>query len=312
VTTTLLRVEITGRDTFWRDAVFVEWRHRYPDRKLKLETNGDCLIEKTWLEDLERVASHCYSTVVVAPTDPSRRSWFRQFLPFSFRSVMAFILVATTLLMFTAGTSRAKPKWQVLFDGKSTSAWRGFRRDTFPAKCWVIEEGSLKTVAPCDKSDQVDIITLDKYKDFELELEWRVAPGANSGIIYLVSEDEDQTWKTGPEMQVLDDNKHADGKIPNTSAGSLFALIAPANKTLRPVGQFNQSRVVVRNGHVEHWLNGKKVLEYELASDSLASLIAKSKFKAFPRFAHNTSGHVALQYHGDEVWFRNVRIRTKQ
>lgn len=220
-----------------------------------------------------------------------------------------FLALAVLLLALVSRDVVAKPKWQVLFDGKSTDSWRGFRRQTFPSKCWVIEGGALKTVAGCDKSDQIDIITKNKYKDFEFELEWRVAPGANSGIIYLVSEDEDQTWKTGPEMQVLDDEKHADGKIPKTSAGSLFALIAPANKTLRPVGEYNQARLVVRNGHVEHWLNGKKILEYDLNTESLASLIAQSKFKTFPQFARMSEGYIALQFHGDNVWYRNVRVR---
>jgi hypothetical protein len=110
-------------------------------------------------------------------------------------------------------------------------------------------------------------------------------------------------------MQVLDDEKHPDGKLPTTSAGSLFALIAPTNKTLRPVGEYNQARLVVRKGHVEHWLNGKKVLEYDLASDNLASLIAQSKFKSFPQFARMSEGYIALQFHGDNVWYRNVRVR---
>ena len=126
--------------------------------------------------------------------------------------------------------SQGKPKWHVLFDGKSTAEWRGFRRDSFPAKCWQVEKGAIKIVGGCDKSDQVDIVTREKYRNFELELEWRVAPGANSGIIYLISEDQDQTWKTGPEMQVLDDDKHPDGKKPSTSAGSLFDLIAPGKQ----------------------------------------------------------------------------------
>ena len=221
------------------------------------------------------------------------------------------ILLTYGLLLITLDSrvAAAKPKWQILFDGKSVAAWRGFRRDAFPEKCWVVESGSLKTVAGCDKSDQVDIITRTKYKDFELELEWRVAPGANSGIIYRVSEDEDQTWKTGPEMQVLDDEKHPDGKIPRTSAGSLFDLIAPTNKILRPVGEYNKARLVVRNGRVEHWLNGKKVLEYNLGSDALTSLIAQSKFKNFRQYARLSEGYIALQFHGDTVWYRNVRIR---
>jgi 3-keto-disaccharide hydrolase len=222
------------------------------------------------------------------------------------------IIVVAVAIMFQtliSGVAVAKSKWQILFDGKSTTSWRGFRRQTFPEKCWVIEKESLKTVAGCDKSDQIDIITKSKFKNFEFEIEWRVAPGANSGIVYLASEDEDQTWKTGPEMQVLDDEKHPDGKIANTSAGSLFALIAPTNKTLRPVGEYNKARLVVQKGHVEHWLNGKKVLEYDLASENLASLIAQSKFKNFRQFARMSEGHIALQFHGDNVWYRNARVR---
>jgi 3-keto-disaccharide hydrolase len=220
-----------------------------------------------------------------------------------------FVLGAFFLLLTPQSKAHAKPKWTVLFDGKSTTNWRGFRRDSFPDKCWTIVDGSLKTVAGCEKADQVDVITREKYRNFELELEWRVAPGANSGIIYLVSEDQEQTWRTGPEMQVLDDEKHPDGKKPSTSAGSLFDLIAPTNKVLRPVGEYNQARLVVKNGHVEHWLNGKKVLAYDLSSETLKQLIAQSKFKSFTRFALNSEGYIALQYHGDDVWFRNVRIR---
>jgi len=137
-----------------------------------------------------------------------------------------------------------------------------------------------------------------------------VAPGGNSGIIYLVSEDEDQTWKTGPEMQVLDDAKHPDGKDPKTSAGALYALIAPINKVLEPVGRWNRVRLIVHNGHVEHWLNGRKVLDYELGGDQLKHLIAKTKFKDFPRFAQNREGFVALQHHGQEAWYRKIRIRS--
>jgi hypothetical protein len=112
-------------------------------------------------------------------------------------------------------------------------------------------------------------------------------------------------------MQVLDDTKHPDGKNPTTSAGSLFALIAPSKKTLRPVGEFNRARVVVNNGHVEHWLNGNKVLEYDLGSEMLRTLISQSKFKNYSQFARISEGHIALQYHGDDVWYRNIRVRTR-
>ncbi len=213
-------------------------------------------------------------------------------------------------LAFNAAALMAKPRWQVLFAGKSTDAWRGFRRDHFPSKCWTIENESLKTIPGCDEAERMDVVTKDKFQNFELELEWRVAPGGNSGVIYLVSEDQDQTWKTGLEMQVLDDAKHPDGKDPKTSGGALYGLIAPINKVLHPAGRWNKVRLIVHNGHVEHWLNGRKVLDYELGSDQLQHLIAESKFKDFPRFAQNRQGRVALQHHGEEAWYRKIRIRS--
>jgi hypothetical protein len=220
------------------------------------------------------------------------------------------LVLATLVAILPVVTIAAKPKWQVLFNGTSTDAWRGFRRENFPSKCWTIENGELRTVAGCDRTDQVDIITKEKYQNFEMALEWRVAQGANSGIMYYVSEDANATWMTGPEMQVLDDDKHVDGKVPNTSAGALYGLIAPTKKTLRPVGEFNKVKITVRNDHVEYRLNGKKIVEFDLRGESLNTLIAQSKFKNFPRFARNRQGHVALQYHGDDVWYRNIRIRS--
>lgn len=209
-------------------------------------------------------------------------------------------------LLIGSFAAMAQGKWTVLFDGKSTDAWRGYKRDSFPEKGWAIDNGALKTVVG---GDRVDLITREKYKDFELELEWRVSPGGNSGIIYLVTEDQSETYQTGPEMQVLDDEKHRDGKNSLTSAGSLYALIAPGNKKLQPVGGWNKARLVIRNGKVEHWLNGAKLLEYDLGSQSLNGLIAQSKFKDMPRFAQNREGHIALQHHGEEVWYRNIRVR---
>jgi len=214
-----------------------------------------------------------------------------------------------SLVAFDPTVLMAKPKWQVLFSGKSTDAWRGYRRNSFPSKCWAIEDGALKTIPGCPQADRTDLVTKDKYQNFELELEWKVAPGGNSGIIYLVSEDFEETWNTGPEMQVLDDAKHHDGKDPKTSAGALYALIAPTNKVLHPAGRWNKARLVVHNGHVEHWLNGRKLLDYELGSDQLKNLIAQAKFKEFPRFAQNREGHIALQHHGEEAWYRKIRIR---
>jgi 3-keto-disaccharide hydrolase len=217
-------------------------------------------------------------------------------------------LIACSIFLLAAVcfAAMAKNKWTILFDGKTTDAFRAFKRDSFPEKGWAVENGALKTIVG---GDRVDLITKDKYQNFELELEWRVSPGGNSGVIYLVTEDESETYRTGPEMQVLDDERHRDGKSPLTSAGSLYALIAPAVKTVKPAGEWNRARLTIRDGHVEHWLGGKRIVEYDLGSDSLKEKIAQSKFKEFPRFAQNREGHIALQHHGEEVWYRNIRVR---
>lgn len=200
----------------------------------------------------------------------------------------------------------SKNEWTVLFDGTSTNAWRGFQREDFPVNGWQIENGDLKTVVG---GDRCDIITKEKFKDFELEIEWRVSPGGNGGIFYRATEDYPAVWQSAPEMQVLDDSLHNDGKDPRTSAGSLYALIAPMNKVLLPAGEYNKAKILVKGNHVEHWLNGVKILESELGSDELQSLISESKFKDFSGFAKAREGYIALQHHGEEVWYRNIRIK---
>jgi Domain of Unknown Function (DUF1080) len=212
-------------------------------------------------------------------------------------------------VLAAAGLEAAEGGWTALFDGTSTQAWRCYNQPEIPPGVWAIEEGTLKTIPGAKGS--CDLITRDKYRDFELELEWKLPPGGNSGVLYRVAElpPPSQTWHSGPEMQVLDDVKHKDGLDPRTSAGALYALVAPENKKLLPPGQWNKAGVVVRGNHVEHWLNGAKILEYELKSPALQALIALSKFKDMPRFAQEAEGHIALQAHGEEVWFRNVRVR---
>lgn len=208
-----------------------------------------------------------------------------------------------------AGTYHTSKKsdWIVLFDGTSTDALRGYRQDSFPAAGWVVQDGALKTVP---RVGRVDLITRERFKDFELELEWKVSPAGNSGVFYGVQETDGPSYSTGPEMQVLDDSKHRDGGNPTTSSGALYALIAPnASKQLRPVGEYNHAKVVAKNGHIEHWLNGAKILEYDWDSPEIKKLIAGSKFNTMPRFMENLEGHIGFQHHGEEVWFRNIRIR---
>jgi hypothetical protein len=199
-----------------------------------------------------------------------------------------------------------KEKFEILFDGKTTDKWHGYKRQDFPAKEWSVEDGALKTNP---KGDPVDIVTKGKYDNFDLQFEWKVAPGANSGVMYHANEDFEEAWNTGPEYQVLDDSKHPDGKNPKTSAAALYALIAPQDKELKPVGEWNEGRILVNGKHVEHYLNGRKVVEYELGSPDLEQLISKSKFASMPKFAKLETGSIVLQHHHDEVWYRNIKVR---
>ena len=152
-------------------------------------------------------------------------------------------------------------------------------------------------------------LTRDKFKDFDLRLEWKIEPGGNSGIIYRCSEDGGAMWQTGPEMQVLDSARHGDDAQSKHTAGANYALHAPAMDVTRPAGSWNQARVIVRGNHVEHWLNGWKVVEYELGSDDWKERLAASKFAKTPGWGTQPEGHIGLQDHGNRVWYRNLKIR---
>jgi hypothetical protein len=202
--------------------------------------------------------------------------------------------------------------WRLLFDGATTKGWRGFKKAEFPASGWTVESGRLKHAAsggaPTATSGG-DIITTQTFGDFDLSFEWTVAPGANSGVKYLVTEDRD-----GPiahEYQIIDDAKHPDAQVgPHRATAALYdAIAAPASKRLKPPGQANQGRILVQGTHVEHWLNGAKVIEYELGSAALKAAKAKSKFKDVAGWGEKLKGHILLQDHGDEVWFQNIKIR---
>jgi hypothetical protein len=200
-----------------------------------------------------------------------------------------------------------KEGWRLLYDGKTSAGWRGYRQKTFPAKGWEVEGGALHVLP---QGGGGDLVSDEQFGDFELQFEWKVAPGANSGVMYRVSEDADTPWQTGPEYQILDDDLHPDGKNPMTSAASLYGLIAPEGKKLRPVGQFNEARIRVRQNRIEHWLNGTKVVGCELGGTGWDALVAASKFAAFPGFGRQKTGRISLQDHGDEVWYRSIKIRT--
>jgi hypothetical protein len=204
--------------------------------------------------------------------------------------------------------------WRLLFDGQSTTGWRGFKRDAFPANGWVVEEGLLKRKPTKGEPKPGDIITVDQFDNFELSLEWRLTPAGNSGVKYLIDESlvKDGHGGLGFEMQILDDDKHPDakkGKDGNRTAGALYDLIPPRAKAARPVGEWNVARLVVNGNHVEHWLNGVKVVEFERGSPELKALIAESKYKVNPGFGDPARGHILLQDHNDEVAYRNIKVR---
>lgn len=243
------------------------------------------------------------SPAPVAPSKPSLEE-AKPAAPVSVEApVPAEPLVAAT---GEAPVAEAEQGWRPLFDGSNLSGWRGYRQEAFPQKGWDIQEGALHCFPGGEGGD---LVTLEQFSDFELAFEWKVAPGANSGLMYRVAETDEYTFMTGPEYQVLDDAAHEDGENPLTSTASLYALYSPEGKALKPVGEFNEARIVLRGDHVEHWLNGQKVVEADLGSEDWNKRIAESKFKDWERFAKAPSGHIALQDHGDEVWYRNIRIR---
>ena len=205
--------------------------------------------------------------------------------------------------------SRASEGSTVLFDGRSTSPWRAYGKDAFPDKGWSIEpDGSLRVHA---KSGAGDIITRETYGDFELELEFKVAAGANSGIFYRAVELAGKAvyWNAF-EYQVLDDERHPDGKISSHRAGSLYDLYAAEGAVTKPVGEWNQARIVMKGTRIEHWLNDTRVVACDTASEDYRKRLAASKFATWKGYGTHAKGHVGLQDHGDDVWFRNVRIRA--
>lgn len=193
--------------------------------------------------------------------------------------------------------------WALLFDGFVTDQFRGYRKTTLPAG-WQAVNGALTRVGGGG-----DIVTKEQFGDFELRLDWRVAEGGNSGLYYRASEAQGSGYLTGPEMQILDDARHPDGRNPITSAGSAYAVFPPTTKAVRPAGVWNEARLVVQGRHVEHWLNGQKVVEYEFQSPAWEAAVARGKFKDAKGYGRETAGHLVFQDHGDEVAFRNIKIR---
>ena len=194
--------------------------------------------------------------------------------------------------------------WRVLFDGANLDAWRGYKTDKIPDG-WHIAGGTLAKEKPV-----ADIVSKEEFGDFELELDWRIGEAGNSGIFYRGTEEYDHIYWSAPEYQLLDDIKAADNKTRLTCAGSLYALVPSPPGHLKPVGDWNTTRIVAKGSHVEHWLNGVKLLEYELGSADWEAKVKASKFKDWPNYGRARRGHFALQGdHEGSLAFRNIRVR---
>lgn len=234
------------------------------------------------------------------------------------RSIAAVVVIAVVGACETPDGSRPAPATDtvgaseqndiiVLFDGESLDAWRGFQRSDIPEGWTITDDGELHFTSAEGDINQ-GLITKETFSDFDLRFEWRIASGGNSGVFFHVTEEEDTIWKTGPEYQLVDNADHADGANPKTAAAANYGLHGPDQDYARPAGEYNEGRIVVHDGHVEHYLNGHMVVEYELGSEEWTALVAESPFEAHSHYGRTNGGHIALQ-EGGPVWFRNITIQ---
>jgi hypothetical protein len=211
--------------------------------------------------------------------------------------------------------------WQIIFNGKDFSGWHSYS-GSIPPTTWTIADGCIKSIKRNGRPGGADLLTDQEFTDFEFSFEWKIAPGGNGGVKYFVIDrrnnpgailhaGDDGRSAVGFEYQLLDDDRHPDAKNgPMRQAGALYSLLPPnAEKKLNPVGQFNQSRILVRGNHVEHWLNGAKILQFELQSPELTRAISASKYKPVPAFGTKFPTSILLQDHGEEISFRNLKFR---
>ena len=206
--------------------------------------------------------------------------------------------------------------WKLLFDGRTMNGWRGAYLDSLPAKGWEVKDGMLVVQASggAEAAFGGDIVTVEQYASFELKVDFTLTEGANSGIKYFVTEQQPRTPGSakGLEYQLLDDARHPDAKLGingNRTLASLYDMLPASGKTVNPIGRWNHARIFVRGKHVEHWLNGARVLQYERGGKEFLAHKSESKFKDLDGFGEAPEGHILLQDHGDRVFFRNIKIR---
>lgn len=227
--------------------------------------------------------------------------------------IACFSLFILLLGCSTISNAQHTNHWMPLFNGTSTAQLRGYMLDSFPSAAWKVEDSALVTQTGVPN---IDLVTIDTFTNFDLTFQWKVSKAGNSGVFYNVQEasahesnnGNSPNWLDNFEFQLLDDIDFND-KAPIRSAGSLYDLISPVNKHLNPVGTYNTARLLVDHGHVEHWINGTKVVEYELNSPQINDLISKSKYNDNPKFAKSASGHIMFQHHGQQIWLKDIQVK---
>jgi hypothetical protein len=223
------------------------------------------------------------------------------------------IKIITTVVLFTfLQTVNAQKGFKPMFDGKTTTGWHTYGKTSASAG-WKVDDGILHFDPEAAKNGEGgDLVTNAEYENFHLKLDWKVAPNANSGIIFYVNDNPDKyknTFETGLEMQVLDNEGHPDGKITKHRAGDLYDLIKSKSEPVKPVGEWNTAEIISKNGKLTFVLNGVIIVETTLWDDNFRALVAGSKFAAWPGFGTFRKGHIALQDHGNSVWYRNISIK---
>ena len=204
----------------------------------------------------------------------------------------------------TLSAAERNAGWQLLFDGSSLNGWRAYQADSIP-QAWRVANGSItKNVTTRD------IVTREQFGDFELSFDWKVATGGNAGVFYRATEEYNRVYWSAPEYQLLDDPNAPDGRNRLTAAGAAYGLYPAPEGVVKPAGEWNSARIIARGAHVEHWLNGRKLLEYEFWSPDWEAKVKASKFKDWPNYGRATRGHIALQGdHRGDLELRNIKIR---
>lgn len=227
------------------------------------------------------------------PQHPSRR-----------RAAALAVLGGALLHLAAFSAAATTGEWQVLFDGRDLAAWKTLHKPAEEPVGWMVKDGVITWRKGCG-----DLITRAQYSDFELELEWKISAGGNSGIMFRVDEAGEKPWHSGPEVQLLDNSGHKNGRNPLTTSGSIYDLMAPAQAAELPVGEWNHLRLRVQGADLRCWINDEQVLDVVIGSDAWNAQVAKSKFAPFPGFGRTPQGHILIQDHSNPVWFRAIRIR---